>query len=817
MKKIISIILMLFITLSLSSCSLFEWISKKFDDDLNDLESLNNSYLDGFNYVSKRELNKNEVSDEYRDIALEKNEDYDVTYEEVTATSSYSDICALGTLNSILYPGSIIDMSESALKQISIKKAPLTISANLESVLDSTNKIAITIEEPKLSTVRTGIQEIIANNVGNIKNLPSRMSIDFREINSVDEFYLNLGMGVKYGSFEIDNNFDYKNLKKQTNLAIVIKQVYYTIDIDHETIYSLINNSVTNREVNKIFNGKIPGYVSSVSYGRIAILTIQSDYSQNDIKNMLNTSWNKDGNGLSINFTSAIQNIAKDKNTTINYLEYGGGEKSSSGLLDMASVPKFIETFKSYNIMESAGLPISYTIQNWDGSPAKNQSTAHYVTKKITYNPKRIMSWDSLNSMISDGTLFEKEELSIDLSAMIDIDNISDSLNNANRTIVIPKNIKKVCIIGGNDFVSPIEFNNLSIKAYVQKDKKLEIYLKNITFNGDQKNNNGIAITTEGEGVVDVIIEGEVTIKGNCAPAINSDEINILGEGTLNVFGGLNSNAICVEENLKIDIIGECNIYGGYGTMDNKNGGIGIICDTASLYVSKKLTIYGGEGYGDITPGSGGIGMKCDEIIILSENVHIYGGNGGDAQKKSEYGASGNDGGSGGIGLVANTLKTEYTLYCYGGNGGRGADGVAGLKGATGGLLEYGQDNYGEPGQDGGNGGNGGLKGDAFLIQEGDKNKVIGKSGIYGIGGNGGNGGNGGTGGFVVYLLLLNQWRGGAGGNGGNGGSGSTPGKGGLGGIKGDVWNDEYYPITITFDDNYWEDGKSGKTGEKLD
>lgn len=72
-----------------------------------------NAYDLGFNrtslatYKPDNDGNCPGVPDEQRDLALEKQEDYEVTYEKVSATSSYTDICSMGVLDTLLYPGSI--------------------------------------------------------------------------------------------------------------------------------------------------------------------------------------------------------------------------------------------------------------------------------------------------------------------------------------------------------------------------------------------------------------------------------------------------------------------------------------------------------------------------------------------------------------------------------------------------------------------------------------------------------------------------------------------------------------------------------------
>lgn len=88
MKKTLNIFIILVLALNLSSCSLF-------DEDLNEINKTT-TIDEGFRYTSRKKLSEKEVPDEYRSLDIEESDDYDITYEEVEATSSYSDICSMG-------------------------------------------------------------------------------------------------------------------------------------------------------------------------------------------------------------------------------------------------------------------------------------------------------------------------------------------------------------------------------------------------------------------------------------------------------------------------------------------------------------------------------------------------------------------------------------------------------------------------------------------------------------------------------------------------------------------------------------------------
>lgn len=761
--------------LSLSSCSVFNNLFEK-DDPLNEIVTpVSKNYDMGFSKKSLATYSKNPIDGSYsediptdqRDYALEKEEDYEITYEKVNGTSSYTDICSMGVLDSILYPGSIVDIKDDAYSPINIDLAPLTISANLESTIGSqTGLLYTTIEKPTLGTVRQGIKDLINSNVTDTKMLPSTLEYEIKEIEDQNEFDLNLGFGLKYKKLAISENFNYRKINKQTNIAIVFKQKYLTIDIDHKGITSLLENSVTNRIMNEKFSGKIPAYVASVTYGRIVVMTIQTNYSKEEITNILSASWGNDGQptynkALSISFENEIKNIAQDKETKIHYFEYGGG--SGTG-----GIVKTIDSFYDPNSSNSLGsilspnfelseknlgLPISYTIMDASGAPAKLQDSKEYFIKHVEYKPKRIMNWGWLDKLINDGTLLNSDILKIDLSAMIDYskgENGNDTV--AERNIVIPSNVKELHIIGPS-LSREYHFTNLSFTIGA-RSTEIDIYMDSIIFsaNENSKTGDGIALKAERETPVNLYIENKVIISSmNGSPAISVPNLRIEGDGILEVYGssGISKSnaAILCRKSLEVDINGSFNVFGSEGdTFKNINGGNAIEGEIVSLKAKEKSVIVGGNGDKGIdntnngidggNGGNGGHAIYCSELKIYSNTFEISGGNGGD----------------GGIGGAGKTAKLGWAEDSESGS-----------------ASEIGY-----------NGGNGGMNGLPFYTKTNfdSLKSLVGKPlFVIGIPGNGGKGGQGGSGGseywntYVLYthwVKYLNGSNGGQGGQGGN-------------------------------------------------
>ena len=830
MKKIIITCLTALTTFALTGCSFFENLFGIDNGEIVVETPVYEDYQSGFNYVSKRTLAVEEVPVEARDFTLEKSEDYDVTYEKVKATGSYEDMCSMGVNNDILYPGALVDTTNGAYKPITIKRAPITLSTNLESVLEKDAPISTVIESPSLSSVRQGIREIVSNNITKTTDLPANMSYSIREITSESEFKLNIGFGLQVSKFDLKENFGYSKLNKQTNLVYVLKQVYYTIDMDTPTEKNsrdLFHSSLKSSEINDALKGTIPAYVNSVSYGRIAFISIQTNYSKQEITNALAASWGKmsDSPGstttkkLSMSLDTTLSQISSDTETSVDCYVYGGNGGQTVSIGSDAE-GTLMNIFSTFNGGGDGALPISYTMRHLDGSLAKIQDVSEYTIKHVTYNPKKLMDWSFLDALIKNGTLFNNNSITLDFSAMIDYSNPKEAETNAKRTITIPDNVKDLTIIGPNKGSENIVFNELTIKVdYRNPNNPLTIHLDSISFNADPDDGKGICISAPYDAVltIDVLRRVILTSYGG-APVIECRNLLIKGSGELSCFGSDSVTSstntypcIDVLDSLTIDMTGSIYAKGSNGLIDG---------ETKSL-------------------ASGRPALKCKNLSFNSSSIsHLFGGDGvqpktpGKAIGRNITGATGIEGGDGGSAIEANIINIlSDNLHLHAGNGGQGGQGGQGSDG----VSEW------DTGVDGGTGGKGAKGGDGGIPFKGEivnqQSRVI-----YLYGGNGGIGGTGGTGGQGGIsdgggVLIIDNSRhkglnGGQGGTGGQGGSSSKAffkefkssfceiqnldslvpglgGDGGEGGAKGYIYNHSWDHGTY-----YGSDGAKGALGQ---
>lgn len=697
------------------------------DVELNDIPMLDLSvYGNGFEYTSKVPLTEEEI--QINDLYIVSDEDYEVSYEKVTATTSYQDLMSFGANNDIYYPGALIDFTD--MNPIQTDRNPIDISISLETATNTgVGSLTQNISDPKLSTIREGIRTLVSDNINQNTSMPARITYEIREIQSEDELSLNAGFSIQKGVFAGSLNGGYSTQKKNTNLLLVIKQVYYTIDVDlPSNKLDFFNES--NEDLNQIFkDGTIPTYVSSVAYGRVAMIMIQSNFSRQEIEAEINASFGlmsinpgssknkKLSNGLEL----SLRKISSDTDTTVKAFIYGGDSSNiNNGFITSIDDISLENIFGSYDAMSSVGLPISYTFRHIDGSLAKLQDSNEYFIKTVKYVPKKIMKWDFYDRLVETQEIRDMTELTIDITAIED--------NVANKTVKIPSNIETIVFKGTNDISDKLIYENLSIEVS-PRNKPLSIYFSNIS------------------------------ISGYDAPAIHTttrEEITVYLDGEVDLIGSPGHSGIKVPS---LVLVGE---------------------------LGTDITIIGGNGIGDILP-KPSIYSIDDLTINIKDTLTLIGGDGADGadgysyirtsnpdnDEDGEDGEDGVNGQKGSVTIIAGNISitTSETMHLIldtgdGGNGGNGGNGEFA------GMYKYPTAKAG----DGGNGGNGGLNGDLFdcdnLVITGQFQRI---TLTFGAPGDAGNGGDGGHADKAFVIILVNWSDPGHGGSSGNVGFSVTP------------------------------------------
>ena len=277
--------------------------------------------------VNETEPQLNEQGDVVKYV--EKEVEYDIS-------AAFDDTLLLDPSQNSIYPGSVLrgdSLDRESYQEITEgNKRKAVISFDLQGVKDKEGKdgkAGITSGEiiPNLASYRELRNQILSQNI--TYHASAHSHYEEMEITNEKSLEAQLKIGVGFGAAGIKSKiaagFKFKNGEQKERRLIKFVETFYTVDVNQEAAPLMLNipqAAVGNR---------MPVYVSSVSYGRIAYLTIESDQGKSELKTNLDTVFKvTTTNNAEADIDTAIKKLEKGTTITINII--GGGSEAVTNL-----------------------------------------------------------------------------------------------------------------------------------------------------------------------------------------------------------------------------------------------------------------------------------------------------------------------------------------------------------------------------------------------------------------------------------------------------------------------------------------------------
>ncbi|MEO0472488.1 MAG: thiol-activated cytolysin family protein [Bacteroidota bacterium] len=298
---------------------------------------------------------------------------------EVDLSQNADDFVLYASNNAeIIYPGNFLQgkfVSEGAPRIIPLKRGPATITIN---TLNGSPNVVETVDEVSFSSIAQATNKLIGSNNG---ELAANISYTREEIRSEAE--IGVKMNVEYSNLttNIKGSFDYNSSSTFNSVFVKVTQSLYSIVVDIPDPNEAFAPSVTPEQLEKyVYQGNPATYISSVNYGRIFYLLIQSTQSETEIKAAVEASFS--GGLVNANGGVEVESVNSLDQVKVNGYAYGGDAGLASGALinGMEAVKTFIEKGGSIN----NGAPISYVVRSLDDPSivvAANLATKYTITE----------------------------------------------------------------------------------------------------------------------------------------------------------------------------------------------------------------------------------------------------------------------------------------------------------------------------------------------------------------------------------------------------------------------------------------------------
>lgn len=210
---------------------------------------------------------------------------YHVTLQKKSVSASYDQSNTLRPDSDVIYPGSVIkggSIDDGTYVEVtSGTKRPVTLSYSL-SGLGADGVLSKTLV-PSLSATREFHNEVMSQEIPG-QTIPS-FQFESTEVNNEEAFDLKISAGATYSSLvttSVKAGFSYATSNHKNKILVRFSQTFYTVDVDQagdNFLYESLDLDA--------FGGYRPVYVSSVAYGRVGYLSVETSLSKSEFSSSL--------------------------------------------------------------------------------------------------------------------------------------------------------------------------------------------------------------------------------------------------------------------------------------------------------------------------------------------------------------------------------------------------------------------------------------------------------------------------------------------------------------------------------------------------
>ncbi|MEX0995560.1 MAG: thiol-activated cytolysin family protein [Flavobacteriaceae bacterium] len=305
--------------------------------------------------------------------------------------SNFDDVAILRPTNGVIYPGALVvgnqEMLDGAPSPLSLERAPMTLRLDLPGIGSNGN---IDVNNPNNSEVNSKLDEALewwndnAYQQGYVN--ASNSSYQAATSYSSTQLSMDIGLNVAWASGDFASQLDYETNTERRVASIAFKQVFYTVTMNTPSSSgSVFGSAVSLTDVQSVLNSQTPpAYVSSVSYGRILMLRMETTNMDTsiDLRAVLEYSSgvNSGSGDVNVTFDEILQN------SSMSLVTIGGNAEVALSSINTANIEDGPGSLNQVITGENAvysrnnpGVPIAYTIRYLkDNSLAKMGYTTDY-------------------------------------------------------------------------------------------------------------------------------------------------------------------------------------------------------------------------------------------------------------------------------------------------------------------------------------------------------------------------------------------------------------------------------------------------------
>lgn len=375
--------------------------NEEFNDNQENPEAASiNEYIYGLNYSPESLLNVQDTGGlPSNRIDIGSSEGYTDPVNGTTAycyqteydlDTNFDNISILRPNLDAIYPGSLLVSNSRMLDgnpdPLSIDKGNVTLRIDLPGI--GQNGV-LNIEQPTKSLVDTKIDEALQwwynNNNGNVN--ASNSLFTSANLYSSQQMSMDIGLNARWADNAVAAQLQFTSNSERRVATMSFKQIFFTVTMDTPSSPAqVLSNDITLDEVmSRMPETNPPAYVGSVSYGRIILVRMEAEYSEEtadiDLSAALDYSVDVDAT-----YNSDYESILAT--STLKIFTLGGNAEVAVSTLNNADIEGpggIADIITGSNAILSAnnpGVPIGYNIRFLrDNAFAKMGYTTNYTVE----------------------------------------------------------------------------------------------------------------------------------------------------------------------------------------------------------------------------------------------------------------------------------------------------------------------------------------------------------------------------------------------------------------------------------------------------
>lgn len=314
----------------------------------------------------------------------------------------------LDNMQRYIYPGSLLkgnSIADANYSPISVPIKPITLSVSFPA-----KRVKGVLNNPSLSSTRQFINDIVRQE--GIGKQNASLSFEIDQFTSYEELKIMFGTnkktsGIFFNSSSGQEDFEHK-ISKGTGIVVKFIQKYFTVDMD------VPFDGLVDGDISGIVQYS-PLYVSSIAYGRMGIMTIETDESYSDAYKKINEAFST----LFVNKQSYVNEAIKSLIQQSTIKVYLVGSTGESGVMSISGYDAFLKIitdggefnennfgsplYSSFSYLsDHSPFKVNFKI-NLDSPPV--YARIEYRNQRMTYG-SNIFDYDVLNENKWDAEVY---------------------------------------------------------------------------------------------------------------------------------------------------------------------------------------------------------------------------------------------------------------------------------------------------------------------------------------------------------------------------------------------------------------------------